>query len=416
MKSNTKYIVLIAGVVFNLTVGVLYSWSVVKSALQADLGWTKTEATLPYTLAILFFAIGLLIGGRLQDRIGPRKIITIGGVLVGSGLIISSFLISNPSIVAVTFGVISGVGIGFGYGAVTPSCLKWFHPSKKGLISGVVAGAFGLGAVIFSPLTNFLLNSTNEVSTTFLYLGIGIMIVSVTASQFIRNPEPGYVAGNAKASKGKENVIQEVNYTWQEMMKTKQFYLVFLIFTFGSSVGLMIIGNMSQIFNTQVGTNAIISAAMMVSLLSVFNASGRVLAGVISDKIGRNNTLLITAFLQGIIMLFFPRIDSVPEIIVGCMIVGYSYGSYLSVIPALTADNFGLKNYGMNYGITYLAWGIAGVLAPMIAANIGIDKAYFVSAGFSGFVLILGLVQRNIKPLTDTTTKEVSVNKQTVEV
>ncbi len=396
---SKKYLVLISGIIFNLSIGVLYSWSVIKSTLVADLGWTKSESTLPYTIAIFVFALGLLIGGRIQDKIGPKKVITTGGLLVGFGMIVSSFFIDSPSIVAITFGVISGVGIGFGYGAVSPCCLKWFHPSQKGLISGLVVGAFGLGAVIFSPLTGALLES-NDVSTTFLYLGIGIAIVSFIASQFISNPEEGYAAVNPKGIED-ESVKKVVpnNFTWKEMIKTPQFYLIFIIFAFGSSVGLMIIGNMSSIFTDQVGTDAVITATIMVSLMSIFNAGGRVLSGIISDKLGRVNTLIITALLQGLAMLFFPSIDSVATIILGSIVIGYSYGSYLAVIPAFTADNYGLKNYGLNYGIIYLSWGFAGVIAPMIAASVGIESAYTICAGLSFFVLAVALVLKKCGPV-----------------
>ncbi len=397
MKSSNKYVVLIAGIVFNLSIGVLYSWSVMKYSLVNDLNWTTSQSTLPYTIAIFVFALGLLIGGRIQDSVGPKKVIATGGLLVGFGMIISSFFIETPALVAVTFGGITGLGIGFGYGAVSPACLKWFHPTQKGLISGLVVGAFGLGAVIFSPLTSSLLESY-DVSTTFLILGIGIGIVSFITAQFISNPPEGYEPDNPKGGADQTEVktIVPSDYTWKEMVKTKQFYLIFIIFTLGSSVGLMIIGNMSNIFIDQVGESAVFTATLMVSLLSIFNAGGRVLSGIISDKIGRVNTLIITALLQGLVMLYFPYIDSIPAIILGSMVIGYSYGSYLSVIPAFTADNYGLKNYGLNYGIIYLSWGFAGVIAPMIAASIGIEKAYVVCAGLSFFVLVIALILKKI--------------------
>ncbi len=396
MKSK-KSVVLISGILFNLSIGVLYSWSVVKSALKSDLHWTANESVLPYTLAIVFFALGLLFGGKAQDKIGPKKVITVGGILVGLGLIVSSFLLNTPSLVAISFGVITGTGIGFGYGCVSPVCLKWFHPSQKGLISGLVVGAFGLGAVIISPVSKALLSSVG-VEKTFLYLGIVIMIICFIVSRFIVNPEPGYVPEEPKIReyKNAKKTNNVIDYTSNEMLKTKQFYLIILIFAFGSSVGLMVIGNMADIFNSQVGLDAAITATVMVSLLSIFNAGGRVIAGILSDKIGRVNTLIITAVIQTVAMLFFPSVDSLTKIIIGGILVGYTYGSYLSVMPAYAADNYGLKNYGNNYGIIYLGWGVAGILAPMLAANIGISNAYYVCAGFSVFVLILCLALKKI--------------------
>ncbi len=388
--NKKKYYILVIGFLFNLTIGVLYVWSLIKSELTSDLGWTKNEATLPYTVAIFVFALGVLIGGRIQDRVGPKKVITLGGLFVGLGMILSSFLVHNPSILIVTFGVISGLGIGFGYGCVSPCCLKWFHSSQKGLISGVVVGAFGLGSVVYSPITSYLLKEY-AVSETFLFIGIGICVITFVLSRFIENPDENYVASiprNYIAAKS----IDVIDYSWKEMLRTRHFYLLIVIYASGASVGLMIIGNISDIFNNQVGTNSFVTATMMVSLLAIFNAFGRLLAGVISDKIGRMNTLIITAILQGTVMLCFGLISTVPTIILGCFIVGYSFGSYLSVIPAYTADNFGLKNYGINYGIIYLSWGVAGIIAPMIAANIGLEKAYYVCAVLSLIALVFTIL------------------------
>ncbi len=380
--NNKKYVVLIAAIVYNLSIGVLYSWSIVKSSLVNDLHWSNTFATLPYTIAIVAFAVSLLIGGIIQDKYGPRKVVICGGALVGLGMIVSSFVIDNPKVVAITFGIISGHGIGLGYSAVTPACLKWFPPSKKGLISGIVVGACGLSALIFSPLTQYILDNYG-VSEVFLYIGIGILIVSVLSALFITNPPTTSKQNNSANSK---------NLKWNEMVKTREFYLIFAIYAFGASVGLMIIGNMKDIFINQVGDSTAISAAMLVALLSIFNAFGRIFAGVISDKIGRIQTLTITAILQIVAMIFFPTINSEAKIVLGSLLIGYTYGSYLSVIPAYCADKYGMKWYGRNYGIIYLAWGLAGVIAPMSAATIGIEKAYTLSAVISIVVFALCFV------------------------
>ncbi len=400
---SRKFIVLLASIVFNLTVGVLYSWSIIKSFLMKRMNWTPKEASLPFTIAISSFALGLFIGGRIQDKIGPKKIVTLGGILVGVGLLLSSFFTHSPGLLALSFGVLSGLGIGFGYGCVTPPCLKWFHPSQKGLISGLVVGAFGLGALFYSPITNALLESTGDLSRTLQTLGLAVMVITFLASRFISNPDPSYTPQTPRRYKAPQggNPANTRDIHWRDMLRYKQFYLTFLIFAFGSSVGLMIIGNMKTIFDTQVGVNTVITGTMMVSLLSIFNAGGRILAGGISDKLGANNTLLITAALQGVIMLLFPFITTPVMLILGCVVVGYSYGSYLSVVPAITVENFGLKQYGTNYGITYQAWGIAGILAPMTAAIIGITRAYHVAAGFSFFVLTLGLILKVVGPVEE---------------
>ena len=185
-------LVLISGVLFNLSIGVLYAWSVMKSALTLPVdgggfGWTSAQAGLPYTVAIVLFSLGVLIGGIIQDKIGPRLVITAGGFLVGLGLILSSVVGNSVAGITTTFGILTGLGIGLGYGCVSPCALKWFHPSKKGMVAGLVVGGFGLGAVYLAPLTQYLITSFG-ISKTFLILGTFTIVVAVLLAQFIRNP------------------------------------------------------------------------------------------------------------------------------------------------------------------------------------------------------------------------------------
>ena len=365
-------IILLAGVLFNLSVGVLYAWSVIKvrltaSAAEEGWGWTSSQAGLPYTLAILCFALGLLIGGRIQDKIGPRPVVTCGGIFVGLGLILSGLAGNNPAAVAVCFGVLTGLGIGLGYGCVTPPALKWFHPAKKGMVSGLIVGGFGFGAVYFAPLTNSLLINF-DIEKTFLILGIAILIISTSIAQLVKNPPPGYVPltpANVKQNSVKTS--QSVDHTWREMLKTKRFYLMFIIFLFSSSIGLMVLGNITKIASTQIGITDTAVLAILVSFMAIMNTCGRVAGGFMSDKIGRINTLFVVIVLQLLNMIGFMFYQSLAALIVGIIGIGFCFGAILSVFPALTADQFGLKNYGANYGIVYLSWGLSGVVAPVIA-------------------------------------------------
>ncbi|MDR0436667.1 MAG: MFS transporter, partial [Bacteroidales bacterium] len=186
-------IILIAGVLFNLSIGVLYAWSVIKTKLIDDWNWTSSEAGLPYTIAIVSFALAAFFGGRMQDKIGPRKVVTCGGILVGLGLIISG-LVGNsyPLGIALGFGVVTGAGIGLGYSSVLPPAIKWFHPSKKGLVGGLIVGGFGVAAVYFAPVANVLLNKFG-IETTLMILGIATIVISTPIAQLIKNPPAGYV-------------------------------------------------------------------------------------------------------------------------------------------------------------------------------------------------------------------------------
>jgi MFS family permease len=369
-------LVLLAGVLFNLSVGVLYAWSVLKTKLIASVadggwGWSSTEAGLPYTVAIVFFAVGLLVGGRIQDKIGPRWVVTTGGALVGLGMILSGYVGNSVTGITVCFGFITGIGIGLGYGCVTPPALKWFHPSKKGLISGLIVGGFGIAPVYFAPVMNVLLNNF-DIQKALLFMGIAVAVISIPIAQFVKNPPVGYIPQAPEGLKQSTATKPSVDITWKEMVKTKQFYLLFTMLLLSSSVGLMIIGNMSKIANTQIGITNTALLAIIVSFLAITNTAGRVFGGLMSDKIGRVNALFVVFALQSINMAGFVFYQNLPALIIGIVLVGFSYGTLLSVFPSMIADLYGLKNYGTNFGVLYLSWGLAGVVAP-IAADIIYD-------------------------------------------
>jgi len=271
-----------------------------------------------------------------------------------------------------------GLGIGFGYGCVTPPALKWFHPSKKGLVSGLIVGGLGLAAAYFAPLANILLDNFG-IEQTFLILGIAIIVISTPIAQLVKNPPPGYVPPtpkNMKQSAAKN--AASVDFTWREMVKTKRFCLMSIMFLFSSSVGLMVIGNMTKIASTQVGITDGAFLAILVSFLAITNTSGRVIGGIMSDKIGRINALFVVFILQAINMVCFAFYQNLALLVFGIIVVGFCYGTLLSVFPSLTADQYGLKNYGVNFGIVFLFWGVAGVVAPVMA-----DYFYDINGNFN---------------------------------
>ena len=387
--------VLISGFMINLTLGVLYSWSVLKKALINEWGWTSSEASLPYSIAIVVWALTVLFAGRLQDKIGPRKVVTFGAIFTGLGLILSSFIQSVPLLI-ITFGVIAGGGIGFAYASVTPPALKWFHPSKKGMVSGIVVSGMGLASIFIAPLTTILLKNYG-VSNTFLILGILILFIATPIAQLIKNPPEGYVPAKPTNLKEKKNsIIIAKDYLWKEMLKTKQFYFFWIMFAFSSSAGLMIIGNIAIIAKTQANLE---NGFYLVSLLAIFNASGRLIAGFTSDKIGRVKTMMIVFVLQAVNMILFANYSTPLAISIGTALAGIGYGSLLSLFPSVVADYYGVKNFGGNYGILYTAWGFSGIIGPIIA-GIVVDAtgtytiAYLISAGLLGVALVLSFLTK----------------------
>ena len=374
-KKNANFI-LITGTLLNFFIGVLYAWGELKKSLmtRAENGgweWSSTQAGFPYTLAIVCFAIAVVIGGRIQDKIGPRWVLTTGGFMVGLGLILSGLVGNNPFGVTLCFGVITGFGTGLCYSSVTPPALKWFHPSQKGMVNGFTVGGFGFAPILYAPLVSFLIrfyssNSadlTASIEKTFLTLGISIILISVTVAQFIKNPPSGYtplVPENCK----KRIPMPTVDITWRDMIKTKTFMLMSIMFLFSATVGLMLIGNISKIAQVQVGLQ---NTAILLSLMAFVNGLGRLCGGILSDRVGRSKTLFIVLSIQMINMLGFLFYNNLPLLVLGVIIAGSCYGTFLSVFPSITGDQFGLKNFGVNYGIMLMFWGLAGVVAPLFA-------------------------------------------------
>lgn len=396
MGSGRGWMVALSGMGLNLALGVLYTWSVFGSQLSDPLdaggfGWSKTVAALPYTVAIAFFAAMMVPAGRMQDRYGPRVVATTGALLTGLGLIVTGFTTpANIYPALIGFGVLAGAGIGLGYAAATPAAIKWFPPEKKGLIAGIVVSGFGLASVYIAPLSRFLLDSYG-VNSSFFILGIGFTIIMLVLARSIVNPPPGFQF--AVANGATNNSVIKVDYKWRQMMKTNTFYLLWLQFAFVSLAGLMIIGHLAKIVSIQSG-GAIQVGFLFVGVLAIFNAAGRILAGLISDRIGRMRTILFVCVLQAVVMFFFAGNTTFIAFLIGSSLVGFCYGACLSLFPSACADYWGTKNLGMNYGLLFTAWGVGGVFGPVLAGIIADNTgtyhaAYLISAVLMIFAAIL---------------------------
>ncbi len=384
------WIVTLSGMGLNLALGILYAWSVFSKQLTEPLdkggfGWTKTAATLPYTIAIACFALMMVPAGRLQDRFGPRIIATIGAVLTGLGMIAAGACTPESALPAVVgFGVLAGTGIGLGYASATPAAVKWFPPQKKGLITGLVVAGFGLAPVYIAPLSKYLL-AEHGISGSFRILGIAFLIVTVVLAQFIRNPAadvrpaPGTAAGALTApDEG----------SWRHMLRSPKFYSLYLQYACAATAGLMIIGHLAKIVSVQSG-NAIKIGFLFVALLAVFNASGRIAAGIISDRIGRMVTIASVCILQSMMMFFFSYLSTTGGFLIGSAAVGFNYGACLALFPATTADHWGTKNLGLNYGILFTSWGVGGVFGPMLAGKIAdLTGSYAMAYNVAGVLLV----------------------------
>ncbi len=388
-KPFNRWLIMVGAIIIQLCLGAIYAWSVFRKPLQGEpLKLTPTQATLPFALVLISFAIATIIGGRWQDKKGPRLVATFGGILLGLGLILAGLSRSFPGIVC-SYGVISGIGIGLAYVCPISTGVKWF-PDMRGLITGISVAGFGAGALILAPVAQSLIDRVN-VFNTFLILGVVFLILVFIGAQILRNPPEGYKPEGWIPST--TSTATAYGYTPGEMLSTYQFYLIWLIYFFGCATGLMIIGQTSPI-GQELAKVSKETAAIAVSVLAIFNALGRIFWGSISDKLGRLKALFLIFLICGIAVLFYNSIKSLPFYYwIGISLVGLCFGGYLAVFPAVTADFYGTKNVGVNYGLVFTAYGIGGLLGNIFAPQVlEKTKTYNLAFWVAGILCLLGAV------------------------
>jgi OFA family oxalate/formate antiporter-like MFS transporter len=384
--SSRGWVVVLAALGINLVLGALYAWGVLAKALVVQWHWSRTEAAMPFTVSTVAFALMMVFAGRAQDKLGPRWIALCGGLLFGLGLIASSF-VTTPLLMLLTYGVIGGCGIGLGYSSTTPPAIKWFPPAKKGLITGLVVSGVGVAAVYISPLTQFLLGQTT-ISQTFLILGIGTSLIIALLSQLLVNPPAGYVPATA-ASAGpaaRPAAAPRRDYDWHEMLRTPRFYQLWAMFVLTASAGLMIIAHVAIIAKEQA---AWAWGFVPVALLAIFNTTGRIVSGYLSDRIGRTQTMLLAFLLQSLNMFLFAFYTTPALLVFGSAFTGLCYGTIFTLMPSATADYYGLRHLGVNYGLVFTAFGVAGVLGPILGGLLRDHSGSYTASYLLSAVMLL---------------------------
>jgi len=363
---NKGWTVTTAGVGINLALGILYAWSIFKAAIEASIKaggdgaftWDPASLNDPYSVCCLVFAFSMILAGKCQDKFGPRITAFIGGLLVGVGLIWISQTQSYFAWV-MGFGVLAGAGMGFGYSASTPPGLKWFPASKTGLIAGLIVAGFGLAPVYIAPLSGYLIKAFGVNQAMFVY-GISFIGVVCGLSLLLVNPPAGYVPVETNAAALKKKV-SHVDVDWKDVIKTLNFWKLWMIYFVGAGAGLMVISSVAGIAKKSMGEMAFIA----VGIMAIGNAGGRIITGVLSDKFGRNQTILAVHLFQGVLMLVsIPLVGnqgtSAVVIVLLATFIGFNYGANLALFPSIAKDLWGIKAYGVNYGILFTAWGVGG--------------------------------------------------------
>jgi OFA family oxalate/formate antiporter-like MFS transporter len=397
-----------AAIVMQLCLGALYSWSVWRGPLEAVYGWDKAQSIAPYRYSVAFFALAMIIAGFWQDKKGPRLVGSVGGTLLGTGCLLAAFIGNTPGGMILSFGVIGGLGVGFAYVTPIATCVKWF-PDKRGMIVGLAVLGFGAGSMIFAPLIEMLLGTNPDawaaaIPRTFIILAVVFYICVIGAAQVYRVPPAGYTPPGWSPPAAAGAPTRE-DYAPADMIKTWQFYCLWIMYFLGTAVGITAIGQAKPIIVELSAGTAAMSGGTAVGLMSFFNGVGRLVWGTTSDKIGRNIT---TAMMYGVYVLaclfFLRNATNFWQVLIGLCIVGFSYGGYLALMPSFTADYFGTKSIGANYGIMFTAWGVCGFIVPgyfggiMKAAkasgNIagGYNQVYFTLAVMSAIGIALALI------------------------
>ncbi len=397
---NKGWTVTFAGTGINLALGVLYTWSIYQAAIVESIesgvggfNWDRAAVGDPYAVCCLVFAFAMILAGKCQDKFGPRITAFIGGILVGLGLLLISQS-SSYLVWVLGFGVLAGTGIGFGYASATPPALKWFPGGRTGLIAGLVVAGFGLAPVYIAPLASYLVSKWG-LQEAMMFFGIAFFIVVAVLSQILVNPPAGYVPGGALAEKekAKESHIAAELTPWQ-ILKTANFWKLWTLYFIGSGAGLMVIGSIAGMAKMSMGEAAFIAVAIM----AVGNASGRIIAGVVSDALGRPIALAIFFGLQSINMFLAILVVSAEGaaalfIVLSATFIGFNYGTNLTLFPAFCKSWWGLKSFGVNYGILFTAWGVGGLVMTRISTTLVATTGSFTwSFVVAGILLAIGAV------------------------
>ena len=388
-RIRNRWLIVVGAVMIQLALGAIYAWSVFTRKLTDAEGvyqFTAGEAAWVFSSGLAVFAIVMVLAGRWLPRIGPQKMAIAGGLLLGSGYVLGGLFGSNFWSQLLFIGVIGGAGIGLAYVVPISVGVKWF-PDRKGLITGLAVAGFGFGATIWVKLAGSwfggLINTTHlfglpGVQSVFVIYGVSFAVLVLLGSIVMVNPPEGYLPDGWEPGAGARGESKEVReFSVTEMLRTPQFYMLWSVFMFSALAGLMVIycirlfGLDALTFHGVTDAGVVAGTAM--AWYAILNGIGRVAWGSISDHIGRRNAIMLMTVMQGLTVLSiyhgFIGFGSSLGLIIGSSLIGFNFGGNFALFPAATADYFGNKSVGTNYGWVFTSYGIAGIAGPQIAGH-----------------------------------------------
>ncbi|GJL74481.1 OFA family MFS transporter [Nitrosomonas sp.] len=364
---GNRWLVVAGALIIQVCLGAIYSWSVFVIPLKEVFSYTTTQTQMIFSLALATFALVMIFAGRLQDKKGPRIVATLGGIVLGAGYLLASFTGGSFPLIALTVGIIGGAGIGLAYVCPIAACVKWF-PDKRGMVTGLAVAGFGAGAWLFAKVASGFIDAYGLL-TTFMYLGVIFMVAVVSGAQLLRNPPAGWRPAGWRPPETKLQGASAEDFEWRDMVRLKQFWMLWIMFMFGAAAGLLVIGILKP-YGVHSGLSAA-AAANAVGVLALFNGAGRIVWGTVSDKIGRKNAMSLMFLLQSVMMLALINMGSTEMTLsIAAAWIGFNFGGNLALFPTTTADFFGTKNVGINYGLMFTAYGVAGIAGPILAGSV----------------------------------------------
>lgn len=398
---GNRWVILVGGVLVQLAIGAVYAWSTFAKALQAErsaFDLSTVQASIPFQVAIGMIFVGTYLGGRIQDKKGPRIVALAGVVIYSIGIILASFAreTSDLWLLILGYGVLGGFGLGLAYIVPIAMLQKWF-PDKRGLITGVAVAGFGFGAVITSPVAQRMIAGSEDYqqypTKVFLWLGIAYLVAGIIGASTFKNPPAGYtVAGAAAASSASAANAPGRDFTQQEALSTPQWYMLTAILTLSVTAGISLI-SVAAATATDVAGFSAAAAATLVGIMGLFNGAGRILWAAISDKIGRMPAFVGILGVQGLCLLAIPHVGNVALFYILAALIYTCYGGGFGTMPSTAGDFFGVKNAGGIYGLMLIGWSIGGIVGPLlISALIGEDKAYTLAYTVIGVIALVGAV------------------------
>lgn len=400
-------LVLLGTVIAQLGLGTIYSWSLFNQPLVNKFGWNLNRVALTFSIASLALSISTLCTGKLQEKFGIKKVVCFCGILFGVGLILTSFA-NTLALLYIFAGIMVGIADGIAYMMTLSNCIKWF-PEKKGLISGISVGAYGVGSLVFKYIDQAFLKSFG-VSGAFEYWGIIGMILIFIGGLLLKQAPLNPMAEKAKVSSKK---IEDNNFTVKEMLKTKEAYLLFIVFFSSCMSGLYLIGIVKDIgvslahLDVQVAANA-------VAMVAIFNTVGRIILGGLSDKVGNLKVLAFDFIVTAVAVFVLLFVNLNFGIFFACVAaIAFCFGGNITVFPSLVGDFFGLKNHNKNYGVIYQGFGLGAFSGSIIANIVGGFETTFVVIGvlcIVSLIIVLTVKAPKHKTNSQNTKENVALN------